>query len=72
MKRSSIPTGPKGHFLFGSIKDYKEDVLNFFLKISEEHGDLVSFNLGPKKIYLTKKVTRFSYLMDGHFHQVPH
>ena len=54
MKRSSIPPGPKGHFLFGSIKDYKEDVLNFFLKISEEYGDLVSFNLGTKKIYLTK------------------
>lgn len=54
MKNSLFPPGPKGHFLFGSIKDYKEDVLNFFLKTTEEYGDLVSFNLGPRKAFLTK------------------
>ena len=54
MKKSRFPPGPKGHFLLGSIKDYKKDVLSFFLKITEEYGDLVSFNLGPRKAFLTK------------------
>ena len=54
MKNNVLPPGPKGHFLFGSIKDYKKDVLNFFLNTTEEYGDLVSFDLGPRKAFLTK------------------
>ena len=54
MKNNLFPPGPKGHFLFGSIKDYKDDALSFFLKTTEEYGDLVSFNLGPRKAFLTK------------------
>tara|TARA_Y100001954_G_scaffold39551_1_gene39511 strand:+ start:617 stop:1972 length:1356 start_codon:yes stop_codon:yes gene_type:complete len=54
MKNNHYPPGPKGQFLLGSIKDYKKDVLSFFLKITEKYGDLVSFNLGPRKAFLTK------------------
>ena len=44
MANNRIPPGPKGHWLFGSLKEYKNNILEFFLDSVEEYGDLVNLS----------------------------
>jgi len=46
------PPGPKGHWLTGSLAEFKRDRLDFFTRVAREHGDLAFFRLGPRRIYL--------------------
>lgn len=48
-------TGPKGHFLLGSIKPFAQDLLNFMTDNRKEHGDFVHFKLGPIDSYLVSR-----------------
>lgn len=39
----SLPPGPKGHFLFGSVSEYIRDPLSFLSQCAKEYGDIVRF-----------------------------
>jgi cytochrome P450 len=54
MKPSSdrIAPGPTGHWLLGSIREFKRDVLGLMMESARAHGDVVRFRLGPQVIHL--------------------
>jgi cytochrome P450 len=49
------PPGPKGHWLLGSLREFRHDTLAFYVQISREYGDVVAFRLGPKKLVLVNR-----------------
>jgi cytochrome P450 len=44
--------GPRGHWILGSLREFRQDMLAFYTRISREYGDVVSFRLGPKQLVL--------------------
>ncbi len=44
--------GPKGHWLFGSLKAFRADPISFFLDCHEQYGDVVSMRLASTKAVL--------------------
>ncbi len=46
------PTGPQGHRLFGSLREYNTDPLAFVTHVSQQYGDVVPLRLGPLKAVL--------------------
>lgn len=46
------PPGPRGHKLIGSLLDVRRDRLKFVMKATRQYGDLVCFQMGPKRLYL--------------------
>ena len=44
--------GPKGHWLMGSISEFKSDPLELFLRVQQEYGDVVSLRLANTKSVL--------------------
>ncbi len=52
MSSGKTPPGPKGHWLLGSLREFRHDMLAFYMQIAREYGDVVAFRLGPKKLVL--------------------
>lgn len=54
MKKSidSIAPGPRGHWLLGSLQEFRHDVLGLMMESVRAHGDVVRFRLGPQVIHL--------------------
>jgi cytochrome P450 len=52
MPSGKTPPGPKGHWLLGSLREFRQDMLGFYRQIAREYGDIVAFRLGPKKLVL--------------------
>ncbi len=50
MSAIRLPPGPKGHFLTGSLPEYRRDTLGLFETLAR-HGDLASFRLGWRQFY---------------------
>lgn len=46
------PPGPRGHRLLGSLLEVRQDKLRFVARATREHGDLVLFRMGPRRLYL--------------------
>lgn len=46
------PPGPKGRFLLGSLGEFRRDLLGFLTSCAREYGDLCSYRLGARRIYL--------------------
>lgn len=51
-KQMKTAPGPKGHFIFGSIREVKNDRIQFVSSLAEKYGDVVRFKMGPKTLYL--------------------
>ena len=47
-----LPPGPRGHWLQGTLPDFRSARLGFFTRMREEFGDVVPIRLGPRKIIL--------------------
>src|SRR5438874_4267499 len=52
MPTTAIPPGPPGTLLGGNLREFRQDMLGFYLRIAREYGDLISFRLGPRRLYL--------------------
>jgi cytochrome P450 len=52
MPKTTLPPGPKGTPLGGSLRDFNEQRLDFFLKVARDYGDLASFRFGPRRMFL--------------------
>jgi cytochrome P450 len=48
----SHPPGPRGRWLSGSLNDFINRRLDFFTEIAREYGDVSSFRLGPRRVWL--------------------
>ncbi len=46
------PPGPKGHWLLGSLPEFRKDMLAFFRKVAADFGDIASYRLGPRRLIL--------------------
>jgi cytochrome P450 len=55
------PSGPKGKPFVGHLMEFRNDPINFLLRLAQEHGDIVHFKLGPQDIYL---VNHPDYIKD--------
>lgn len=52
MSRNSLPPGPRGLPIVGSLFDYFRDMLGFLLRTAQAYGDIAYFRLGSRQIYL--------------------
>jgi cytochrome P450 len=44
--------GPAGHWLLGSLSEFRADMLRFFERCHQEHGPFARFRLGPRRLIL--------------------
>ena len=44
-----LQQGPRGHGLFGSLRDFNRDQLGFYARCAREYGDVVPVRLGPSR-----------------------
>jgi cytochrome P450 len=52
MANSGRAPGPRGHWILGTLREFRQDMLAFYTRIAREYGDVVSFRLGPKQLVL--------------------
>jgi cytochrome P450 len=52
MSRNSLPPGPRGLPMVGSLFDYFRDMLGFLLRTAQAYGDIAYFKLGSRQVYL--------------------
>ena len=48
----TLPTGPKGQFLFGHLAQFRADRLGFFTSCARTYGNVVPFRMGPRRCLL--------------------
>jgi cytochrome P450 len=47
-----LPPGPKGHWLVGSLPEFRRDLLGFFVACAREFGDVVPIRVAGRKLVL--------------------
>src|SRR5262245_29990011 len=52
MLTAPLPPGPRGHWLSGHLPEFRRDRLAFFAGLARDHGDMVRFRLGHRRIML--------------------
>jgi cytochrome P450 len=52
MGAATLPPGPRGHWLSGSLPDFRRDRLDFLSRCARDYGDIVSLRLGPRRVFL--------------------
>ncbi len=60
---ATYPPGPRGHFLTGSLREFRRDLLGFITRGAAEFGDLVTFRLGPKRIVLINRPDLIEFVL---------
>jgi cytochrome P450 len=51
MGNTSIPPGPKGHFLRGHLPEMRRDLLGFYLRAARDYGDCTTLRFGLRRIF---------------------
>ncbi len=46
-----VPPGPRGHLLFGVLRDIHHDRLRFMVDMMYQYGDVVHYRMGPITTY---------------------
>ncbi len=65
--RLTKPPGPKGHRLLGSLMEIRRDRIRFVTEATRNYGDVVSFTMGPRRIYLLRHPDHIRHvLMENH------
>ncbi len=52
MTTLTLPPGPRGSFLWGSLPEFRRDMLGFFRRHAREYGDAVSFRFANRRVML--------------------
>jgi cytochrome P450 len=47
-----VPPGPKGHWLLGSLAEFRRDELGFYARLAREYGDVAAYRLGTHRFVL--------------------
>jgi cytochrome P450 len=64
--------GPKGHPIFGSLLDFKEDVLGTLMAGFREYGDVVRFDVKRFPAYLIAHPDHVKYILQDNHRNYPH
>jgi cytochrome P450 len=68
----SLP-GPRGHWLLGSLPEFRRDMLGFLTRCARDYGDAVLFRLGTKRIVLLNHPSLVEeVLVSGNRHFAKH
>ncbi|MCA9907354.1 MAG: cytochrome P450 [Anaerolineae bacterium] len=74
MSQRRYPPGPKGEILFGSMRPFAQDRLNFLIECREEYGDLVHLRILGRHAYLINDPDLVRFVLVEHpelFHKTP-
>src|SRR5260370_20437235 len=52
MSSAPFPPGPGGHWLTGTLPQFRHDRLGFFTHCARTYGDVVSLRFGPRRVFL--------------------
>src|SRR5262245_26466701 len=55
MAAPPYPPGPRGHWLLGSLGEFRRDMLGFYRRVTRDYGDVVSYRLGPHRTVLVNR-----------------
>jgi cytochrome P450 len=62
-----LPPGPRGHFLTGSLPEFRRDMLGFFRDVAHAYGDIVQLKFLGIPVYLVSHPDYFKHvLQDNH------
>lgn len=59
------PPGPKGRRLLGSLMEIRRDRIRFVTEATRNYGDVVSFTMGPRRIYLLRHPDHIRHVLMG-------
>jgi cytochrome P450 len=62
--------GPKGHWLWGNLGDFKRDRLGFLADCARNYGDMVALRLGPRHFVLLSHPDLIERVLVDHHRQV--
>ena len=65
MVKRSVAPGPRGRRLLGSLLEVRRDPLQFVLRITREHGDLVRFRMGRRQLFLLNHPDHFRHVLHN-------
>jgi cytochrome P450 len=46
------PFGPRGHWFFGCLREWRADILGFYTRMAREHGDIVALRIANRRVAL--------------------
>jgi cytochrome P450 len=46
------PPGPKGHWLLGTLPEWRTDILGLYTRCARQYGDIVSLRMGNRRVAL--------------------
>jgi cytochrome P450 len=58
-----IPPGPKGEFLIGHIRQFRNDPLDFLLSNMLTYGDVAHLRFGPRRVYQLNNPDDIQYVL---------
>jgi len=65
MTIARYPPGPRGHWLLGSLPAFRRDMLGFYAGLVRDHGDMVSYRLGPRPLVLAAHPDAIEEILVG-------
>ncbi len=63
---STLPPGPKGHWLSGSLSEFHQDVLGFYMRCFRDYGSCVGFRLGQRRLVLVNEPELIEHVLVNH------
>jgi cytochrome P450 len=67
MPTSTLPPGPKGHFLLGVLPDIRRDELDYLNRIVREYGDIVYVRVVNHPCYVLSHPRDIEYVLLGNY-----
>jgi cytochrome P450 len=46
------PPGPKGHWLLGTLPEWRRDILGLYTRCARDYGDIISLRMGSRRVAL--------------------
>ncbi len=66
MSNKSLPPGPKGQALIGSLREFKSDMMGFLSRCQQDYGDICWFTVGPLKVCLVSDPGLIKEVLQDH------
>ena len=60
---TTLPPGPKPHFLVGNLPEFGADILGFFTNLAKEYGDIASIRLAGWDACFINHPDHFEYVL---------
>jgi len=64
--RPALPPGPRGQFIFGSLNDYRRDLLGLYRTAARDHGDIARITFFGQDTFAFSHPDYFKYVLQDH------